>query len=107
MSWSAGSGEFYVFAIVFGTAYGRVMPLYAVLAREYFGQCIMGTVFGAATMMSNTGMALGPVAGGWVFDAFSGYRWAYQGSAAIALGAVAIALAFPPVARLRLRAQPS
>ena len=100
-------GEFYALAIVFGTAYGGVMPLYAVLAREYFGQRIMGTVFGAATMMSSIGMALGPVAGGWVFDAFSGYRWLYLGSAAIALGAVAIALAFPPVARLRLRTQPS
>ena len=30
-------GEFYALAIVFGTAYGGVMPLYAVLAREYFG----------------------------------------------------------------------
>ena len=28
-------------------AYGGVMPLYAVLAREYFGARIMGTVFGA------------------------------------------------------------
>ena len=28
-------------------AYGGVMPLYAVLAREYFGQRIMGSVFGA------------------------------------------------------------
>ncbi len=31
-------GEFYVLAVIFGTAYGGVMPLYAVLAREYFGQ---------------------------------------------------------------------
>src|SRR5206468_6652607 len=96
-------GEFYLLAVFFGTAYGGVMPLYAVLAREYFGQRVMGTVFGAATMMSSIGMALGPVAGGWVFDAFNGYRWLYLGSAAIAVGAVAIALAFPPVARLRLR----
>ena len=37
---------FYALAVIFGTAYGGVMPLYAVLAREYFGQKIMGTVFG-------------------------------------------------------------
>ena len=30
-------GQFYALSIVFGTAYGGVMPLYAVLAREYFG----------------------------------------------------------------------
>src|SRR5206468_8295362 len=30
-------GEFYALSVVFGIAYGGVMPLYAVLAREYFG----------------------------------------------------------------------
>src|SRR3954452_10956019 len=30
-------GEFYALSTVFGLAYGGVMPLYAVLAREYFG----------------------------------------------------------------------
>lgn len=98
-------GEFYLLAIVFGTAYGGVMPLYAVLAREYFGQHIMGSVFGAATMMSSLGMALGPLGGGWIFDSFGEYRWLYIGSAALALGAVAIALAFPPLPRLKLEPQ--
>ncbi|MGO8610091.1 hypothetical protein ACC848_44890, partial [Rhizobium johnstonii] len=46
-------GEFYALAIVFGSAYGGVMPLYAVLAREYFGPRIICTVFGAATMLSS------------------------------------------------------
>lgn len=100
-------GEFYLLAIVFGTAYGGVMPLYAVLAREYFGQQIMGSVFGAATMMSSLGMALGPLGGGWIFDSFGDYRWLYIGSAALALGAVAIALAFPPLPRLKLQTQAS
>jgi MFS family permease len=40
-------GQFYAVAAVFGFAYGGVMPLYAVLARDYFGPRIMGTVFGA------------------------------------------------------------
>lgn len=97
--------EFYALAVLFGTAYGGVMPLYAVLAREYFGRRIMGTVFGAATMLSSIGMAFGPLAGGWIFDAFDAYRWLYVGSAAVALGAVAIALAFPPLERLRLQPQ--
>jgi MFS family permease len=90
-------GEFYALAVIFGTAYGGVMPLYAVLAREYFGQHIMGTVFGAATMLSSLGMAFGPLAGGWVFDTFGNYAWLFIGSAAVGLGAVAMALAFPPV----------
>lgn len=93
----AGLGEFYLLATIFGTAYGGVMPLYAVLARDYFGQAAMGTVFGAATMASSIGMALGPWAGGWVFDNFRAYDWLFIGSFGIGLAAVAIALAFPPL----------
>ena len=88
-------GDFYVLAVVFGMAYGGVMPLYAVLAREYFGQAVMGTVLGAATMLSAIGMAIGPVGGGWIYDTFGSYGWMYIGSALLAFGAVAISLAFP------------
>jgi MFS family permease len=88
-------GEFYMLAIVFGTAYGGVMPLYASLARDYFSQKIMGTVFGAATMLSSIGMATGPLAGGWVFDRFGGYSWLFIASAALGIGAAAMAFAFP------------
>ena len=96
---TAKLGEFYAAAAVFGMAYGGVMPLYAVLAREYFGQRILGTVFGAATMLSSLGMALGPAAGGWIFDTFHGYGFLYMGAFGIGLGAAAIALAFPPLPR--------
>ena len=82
---------------MFGTSYGGVMPLYAVLAREYFGARIMGTVFGAATMVSSIGMAFGPWAGGLIFDSFNSYSWLYIGSFGVGLGAVAVALAFPPL----------
>jgi MFS family permease len=89
-------GEFYLLSVVFGTAYGGVMPLYAVLAREYFGQRVMGTVSGAANMASSLGMAFGPLAGGWIFDSFNSYSWLYS-------GAFAVALAFPPLPRNTLQ----
>lgn len=88
-------GGFYAVAIVFGLAYGGVMPLYAVLARDAFGPRILGTVLGAATLLSSLGMALGPLAGGWLYDRFGSYAWLYIGSMAVGLGAVAIAFAFP------------
>jgi MFS family permease len=92
--------EFYSLAVIFGVAYGGGMPLYASLARDYFGQHIMGTVFGAATMLSSLGMSIGPVAGGWVFDHFGTYSWLYVGSAAVAVGAVLLALTFPKPVRI-------
>ncbi len=95
-------GEFYALSVVFGLAYGGVMPLYAVLVREYFGPRIMGTVFGAVSAFASLGMALGPWYGGYVYDTFHGYTWLHAGSFAIALAAVAVALSFPTRRRLSL-----
>ena len=66
------------------------------IARGYFGPHIMGGVVGAASLVASLGMSLGPLAGGWIFDSFGTYIWLYVGSFALGLGAVAIALAFPP-----------
>ncbi len=99
--------QFYAVALVFGLAYGGVMPLYAVIAREYFPMRIMGTVFGAAAMVSSLGMALGPAIGGWIYDSTGGYGWLYIGSFGMGLGAAAIALTFPPFPRGRAVAQPA
>jgi MFS family permease len=89
-------GSFYALAVAFGFAYGGVMPLYAVLVREYFGERIVGSVFGAVSTAATLGMALGPWAGGWMFDSIGSYAWMYVGSALIGAGAVAIAVTFRP-----------
>src|SRR5438067_2391320 len=91
--------HFYGAALVFGFAYGGVMPLYAILVREYFGARIMGTIFGAVGFVSTLGMALGPWAGGWLYDTLGDYFWLYIGSFGIGLGAVAIAITFRPPRR--------
>jgi len=95
-------GEFYALSVVFGLAYGGVMPLYAVLVREFFGAKIMGTVFGAVSAFASLGMALGPWAGGYIYDTTHGYTWLHAGSFAIGLAAVAIALSFPSKRRAAL-----
>ena len=97
-------GEFYAVATVFGMSYAGVMPLYAVIARGYFPMHIMGRVFGAATLVSSLGMALGPAMGGWVFDHFGTYGWLYIGSFAVGLGAGAIGMFLPA---LPSRARPA
>jgi MFS family permease len=100
---------FYATSVVFGISYGGIMPLYATLVREYFGAKIMGTVFGAVTMVATIGMAAGPWAGGWIYDNLGGYFWLYIASCAIGLGAVAVAFTFrapelPPLLEPRLAA---
>jgi MFS family permease len=92
-------GEFYALSVVFGLAYGGVMPLYAVLVREFFGVRIMGSMFGAVSAFASLGMALGPLAGGWVFDTYNTYSWLYVGSFTIGMAAVAVALSFPSAKR--------
>lgn len=86
---------FYLVALVFGMAYGGTMPLYASLAREAFSPRILGTVLGAATLLSCLGMSFGPLAGGWLYDRFGSYTWLYVGSMMVGLAAAGIALLFP------------
>jgi len=86
----------YALSALFGFAYGGVMPLYAIVIRQYFGARIMGSTFGAANMASTVGMAIGPLVGGWIFDTYGAYNWLYVGSFAMGLGAAAIAFTFRP-----------
>jgi MFS family permease len=99
---------FYGIAFVFGFAYGGVMPLYAVVVREYFGARNMGAIFGAVSTVATLGMALGPVTGGWLYDGSGSYAWMFIASSAIGLGAVAVAFTFrPPRALLPALVSPS
>ncbi|ANH04751.1 MFS transporter [Shinella sp. HZN7] len=98
---AGGLASFYVVAGLFGFIYAGVMPLYAVIARENFPLRMMGTVIGGTAMAGSLGMALGPVAGGLIYDTFASYTWLYVGSWGIGLGAFLIAMTFKPVPRAR------
>jgi len=88
--------SFYVAAVAFGLSYGGVMPLYALVTREYFGEKVMGTAYGAVFLVSTLGMGLGSWAGGWIHDAFGTYAWLFISSAAIGVMAMVLALTFRP-----------
>ena len=90
---------FYTVATLFGFAYAGTMPLYAALARENFPLRMMGTVIGGIAMAGSLGMAMGPLAGGLIYDAFASYGWLYIGSWAVGIGAFLIAMTFRPVAK--------
>lgn len=97
-------GSFYTVAALFGFTYAGVMPLFAVIARENFPLRMMGTVIGGTTMASSLGMALGPVLGGLIYDAFSSYAWLFIGAFSLGIGAFLSALAFTRLPRRQLMA---
>ena len=88
--------EFYAVAVIFGFAYAGVMPLYAVLVRENFPLPIIGTIVGATSMASSPGMALGPLAGGVIFDTYGTYGPLYVGTFLTGLTAAFVMLTFRP-----------
>lgn len=85
---------FFELALVFGTAYGAVMPLYALVTREYFGERVMGAAYGGVFFISTIGMGFGSFAGGFIYDHLGTYAWLYIGSTLIGMAAVLLALAF-------------
>ncbi len=97
--------SFYALALAFGTAYGSVMPLYAVVTREYFGEQVMGTAYGAVFLISSVGMGLGSFAGGLIYDTLGSYQWLFVGSFLIAASAVILAITLRPPVAAAVRSQ--
>ena len=87
---------FYGLSIAFGVAYGGVMPLYALVTREYFGEKVMGTAYGGVFLVSTLGMGIGSFAGGVLYDRLGSYAWLYMGSFVIGAAAIVLALTFRP-----------
>jgi predicted MFS family arabinose efflux permease len=90
---------FYGLAAAFGIAYGGVMPLYALVTREYFGERVMGTAYGAVFFISSIGMGIGSWAGGAFHDFLGSYQGLFLSSAAVGALAVLVALGLRPPAR--------
>jgi MFS family permease len=99
---------FYTVAAVFGFIYAGTMPLYSVIIRENFPLRMMGTVIGGTSMAGSLGMAMGPLAGGLIYDNFASYAWLYIGSWIMGLGAFLIILTFKPFPKDKIKtdAQP-
>jgi len=88
---------FALLAVFFGVSYGSVMPLYAMVTREFFGARVMGSSYGAIFFLSCIGMGLGAWVGGRFFDSFGTYQLMYLlSSAASGIGAVLVAMLRPP-----------
>jgi MFS family permease len=97
------TGGLYALAVLFGIAYGSAMPLYALLVREYFGERVMGTVYGAVFVISCTGMGLGSWAGGAIHDVFGSYQGLFLVSFALGAAGIVTGLGLRPPVRVVAR----
>lgn len=89
---TGSAASFYALGVLFGASYGGVMPMYALLTREYFGAKAMGTAYGAIFMLQAVGMGLGAYWGGWFYDHLGTYGWLFGSATALAAAAILFAL---------------
>lgn len=87
--------SFYIFAAVFGFAYGSEVPQVPLVVERYFGTKSMATLVGLVLFAGNLGGALGPWIAGIIFDSTQGYQWAFI------LGAIVSLASLIPVLILR------
>jgi MFS family permease len=90
--------SFYTFGVLFGFIYGAVMPLYALLLREYYPEQVIGKVYGSVFGISALGMGTGSFLGGVIFDAFGSYTMLFVLSAMVGGAALIMVTLLPPLA---------
>jgi MFS family permease len=67
----------YVVSALFGLFQGSIVPMYAIIVREYFAPQEAGTRLGVVLMATLGGMALGGWMSGWIFDLTGSYQAAF------------------------------
>jgi MFS family permease len=72
-----GLASLYVISALFGLFQGGIVPMYAIIVREYFSPKEAGTRLGIVLMATLFGMALGGWMSGLIFDLTGSYRAAF------------------------------
>lgn len=75
--WFDGLQSLYVVSGIFGLFQGGIVPMYAVITREYLPAKQAGIRIGVVMSMTVLGMAFGGYLSGIIFDYFSSYRMAF------------------------------
>src|SRR5205807_6263581 len=87
-----GMASLYVISALFGLFQGGIVPMYAVIVREYFPPQQAGTRLGIVLMATLIGMALGGWMSGAIFDFTGSYQAAFLNGLLWNLVNVSIAL---------------
>ena len=93
--WSQELWMLYLFAIVYGFAYGGLSPPVTALISDTFGLRSIGVIFGVLEICFGIGAAIGPAIGGLIFDVRNNYFIAFL------IGAVAMLIVTLLIALIR------
>lgn len=85
LSWADQMWKFYLFAVMFGVAYGGIDPPLVALVGDAFGLSKVGQVMGVLMISWGIGSAVGPYIGGLSFDFAGTYRLAFLSGGLIIL----------------------
>jgi len=88
LSWVMAAKELwmlYLFAVVFGFAYGGHAPLGSSIIADLFGLSSHGVILGVTTVGVTIGGAIGPLLAGYIFDITGSYHLAFLVCAAVSV----------------------
>ena len=95
LAWAKELWMFYLFAIVYGFAFGGFDIPVAALIGDIFGVHILGAIMGVLDIGWGLGAAIGPAVGGLIFDVTENYFMAFM------IGALAMMVATFFIASIR------
>ncbi|MFH1775542.1 MAG: MFS transporter [Chloroflexota bacterium] len=98
--WAQELWMLYVFAVIYGFAYGGIIGPLSSLVGDVLGVRSIGMIFGALGISWGIGAALGPWLAGRIFDTTGDYTQSFMiGAILIALATVLVSLARPEIRR--------
>ncbi|MFH1003200.1 MAG: MFS transporter [Chloroflexota bacterium] len=96
--WARQLWMLYLFAAVFGFAYGNLATIQSLVAAELFGLTALGAIVGSFAFSYTLGGAAGPFTAGAVFDATGSYQVAFVVCIVLSLVGLVLACRMRPPA---------
>ena len=87
----------YLFATIFGLAYGGILCMMSPLTAELFGLKSHGVLLGIIMFSSTIGGAMGPILAGRLFDTTGSYQMTFIICAVVAVAAFMLAIFIRPI----------
>jgi len=89
----------YIFAIIFGIAYGEILCMMSLWPAELFGLRSQGVILGITIFASTIGGGIGPVVAGRIFDLTGSYQRAFMICVAVVIAGLIMAISIRPIYR--------